>query len=125
MDFKLKLEEVINLNQTLKQIIDDNTISDVSLKFKLLTILKSLEPHIQNFQIIREQKIVEYGSKDENGNIVIAKDDVQAIEKFTTDMESLISTDVIITVSKLKQDDVFNKGLTSQQLIGIYNIIEN
>ena len=52
MEIKLKLGEVLNLNQILKIIIDDSESKiDSLLKFKLLGIMKSIEPLIQNFEI--------------------------------------------------------------------------
>lgn len=124
MEIKIKLKDVLILNDTLKQIIDDNKVSDVSLKFKILTILKSLETHVQNFNIIREQKIIEFGSEDENGNIRIDKNNSVAMEQFKCSMDSLIQTEMVIVLSKLKQDEIFNKGIKSEYLMGMYPIIE-
>lgn len=122
---KIKLGEVMNLNQTLKSIIDDNnTKMDSLFKFKLLGIMKSLENHVSNFEIIRNEKIMEYGTETENGNIQIPKDDSEAIKKFNDSLLEVLNSDVDITIEKLKSADVFNKGVKAEYLMGLYPIIE-
>ena len=86
MEIKLKLGEVLNLNQILKIIIDDSESKiDSLLKFKLLGIMKSIEPLIQNFEIIRNEKINEYGEKTDDGRVQISVENKDAIKKFNED----------------------------------------
>lgn len=123
----MKLSEVLSLNDVLQKIIDgneNNSTIDISLKFRLLTIAKSLEPHIDNFQVIMNQKINEYGKvNEENGTVGISADDKEAIQKFNEDMEKLVDTEVSVNIQKLKAGDVFNK-LSYDQLVSLYSIIE-
>lgn len=123
---KIKLSEVLNLNQTLKLIIDDTQIKlEPLFKFKLLGIMKSLENPIENFEIIRQDKIKEYGKKSEQtGNIAISPDDTESIEKFQKDITQITESFVSIKIDKLKAKDVFNKGIKADYLIGLYPIIE-
>ena len=72
MEIKLKLEEVLKINNTLKTIIDDlQTKINVLLKFRLLGIMKSIEPFVSSFDVIRNEKIIEYGKENEDGNFQI------------------------------------------------------
>lgn len=125
MEVKLKLGEVLNLNQALKTVIDDSDSKiDTLLKFKLLGIMKSIEPSVQNFEIIRNEKINEYGEKTEEGYCQIPSEDKEAIEKFNTDIKKLVNEDIVINITKFKANDIFNKGLKSDYLISLYPIIE-
>lgn len=125
MEITLKLSDVLNLNQTLKAIIDDNnTKVDVLLKFKLLGIMKSLENHISNFEIIRNEKINEYGKETEDGNIGISKEDEESMQKFNNDLMKILNSEVTVSINKLKVTDLFNKGVKAEYLIGLYSIIE-
>lgn len=125
MEITLKLSDVLNLNQTLKAIIDDNNAKvDALLKFKLLGIMKGLESHIANFEVIRNEKIVEYGEETEDGNISISIDDKEAIQKFNDDLTKVINSEVSVNITKLKANDVFDKGVKAKYLIGLYSIIE-
>lgn len=123
MEMKLKLVEVINLNHALKRIIDENKQLDAVFKFKLLGIMKAIESHISNFEIIRNEKIMEYGKKTEDGLVNISPDDKEAIKKFNESLEDVINNDVTINVEKLKSADVFSKDFNVEELIALYPII--
>ena len=125
MEMKLKLGEVLNLNQILKIIIDDSDSKiDSLLKFKLLGIMKSIEPLVQNFEIIRNEKINEYGEPTDDGRVQISVENKDAIKKFNEDINKLASEEVSINITKFKPSDIFDKGLKSEYLVNLYPIIE-
>lgn len=124
MEIKMKLGEVLNINQTLKNIIDNSNDVDILFKFKLLGIMKAFENHVANFDIIRNSKIMEYGEKTDDGNVHIPEDNRDAIEKFNKDMNTVVTSDVVVNIEKLKVTDVFNKGVRAEFLTGLYPIIE-
>ena len=125
MDIKMKLVDVLSLNQTLKAIIDtENSKIDSLFKFKLLGIMKSIEQHVLNFEVIRNEKIMEYGKKTEDGNIEIKNDDEKAVKRFNDSLQLVLNNEVTVNIDKLKATDVFNKGVNAEYLIGLYQIIE-
>lgn len=129
MIMTIKLGDVLNLNRTLKRIIDNNDLDIDSLfKFRLLGIMKNIENEIMNYETIRTEKIYKYGKEitDENGNknFGIPNEDRESMEKFTKDMNEVINSDVEVNIQKLKQTDVFDKGLPAEYLVGLYSIIE-
>lgn len=126
MKMTMKLAELLTLNNTLKAIIDDNRESNIDplFKFQLLGIMKSLEAHTANFELIRNEKIKEYGSEDDSGNISISTDNKEAIEKFNADLSRLIQSDVSVDIEKLKARDIFDKGVKAEYLVGLYGIVE-
>ena len=126
---KIKLGNVLEINNVLKQIIDNTELKiDALFKFKLLGIMKNLEVPIANFNVIRDEKIKEYGKEleDENGNksIGIDANDKDAIAKFSEDINKVIDSEVDINIEKLKAIDVFDKGLPTEYLVKLYPIIE-
>ena len=125
----MKLKDILNINQILKMIIDNSELNiDVLLKFKLLGIMKNIEVPINNFDIIRNEKIKEYGkeTEDENGNKTIGVDinDKECMKKFSDDLNKILDSNVEINIQKLKPSDVFDKGLPAEYLVGLYPIIE-
>ena len=90
--------------------------------------MKNLEVPIANFNVIRDEKIKEYGKEleDENGNksIGIDANDKDAIAKFSEDINKVIDSEVDINIEKLKAIDVFDKGLPTEYLVKLYPIIE-
>ena len=126
---KIKLGNVLEINNVLKQIIDNSELKiDALFKFRLLGIMKNLEVPIANFNVIRDEKIKEYGKEleDENGNTSIGIDanDKDAIAKFSEDINKVIDSEVDINIEKLKAIDVFDKGLPTEYLVKLYPIIE-
>ena len=126
---KIKLGNVLEINNVLKSIIDNTELKiDALFKFKLLGIMKSFEIPIANFEVIRNEKIKEYGKEleDENGNksIGIDANDKDTIVKFSEDINKVIESEVDVNIEKLKAIDVFDKGLPTEYLVKLYPIIE-
>ena len=126
---KIKLGNVLEINNVLKSIIDDTELKiDALFKFKLLGIMKNIEVPIANFEVIRNDKIKEYGKEleDENGNksIGIDANDKDTIVKFSEDINKVIESEVDVNIEKLKAIDVFDKGLPTEYLVKLYPIIE-
>ena len=126
---KIKLGNILEINNVLKSIIDNTELKiDALFKFKLLGIMKNFEIPIANFEVIRNEKIKEYGKdlEDENGNksIGIDADDKETIAKFSEDINKVIDSEVDINIEKLKAIDVFDKGLPTEYLVKLYPIIE-
>ena len=126
---KIKLGNVLEINNVLKSIIDNTELKiDALFKFKLLGIMKNIEVPIANFEVIRNEKIKEYGKEleDENGNksIGIDANDKDAIVKFSEDINKVIESEVDVNIEKLKAIDVFDKGLPTEYLVKLYPIIE-
>ena len=126
---KIKLGNILEINNVLKSIIDNTELKiDALFKFKLLGIMKSFEVPIANFNVIRDEKIKEYGKEleDENGNksIGIDANDKDAIVKFSEDINKVIESEVDVNIEKLKAIDVFDKGLPTEYLVKLYPIIE-
>ena len=126
---KIKLGNVLEINNVLKSIIDNTELKiDALFKFRLLGIMKNLEVPIANFNAIRDEKINEYGkeTEDENGNksIGIDANDKDAITKFSKDINKVIDSEIDVNIEKLKAIDVFDKGLPTEYLVKLYPIIE-
>ena len=126
---KIKLGNILEINNVLKSIIDNTGLKiDALFKFKLLGIMKSFETPIANFEVIRNDKIKEYGKEleDENGNTSIGIDanDKDAIAKFSKDINKVIDSEVEVNIEKLKAIDVFDKGFPTEYLVKLYPIIE-
>lgn len=126
---RIKLGNILEINNVLKSIIDNTELKiDALFKFKLLGIMKSFEIPIANFEVIRNDKIKEYGKEleDENGNksIGIDTDDKETVDKFSKDINKVIESEVDVNINKLKPVDVFDKGLPADYLVILYPIIE-
>ena len=121
----LKLGEIINIYQALQGIIDDEKSNIEALfKFKLLGMMKKLDVHIQNFEIIKNDKIKEYGVKMEDGNIGIPPENEELMEKFKKSLEPVLKSDIDVDIEKFKASEICSQGVRSNYLLGLYSIIE-
>lgn len=123
---EIKLNDALNTFSVIKDIIDNKKYDlSVTCQFRLLGILKALEPNIVNFKTIRNQKIQEYGRSDDNGNISIPKEDTDAINNFSKDISNLLSEPVIINTDiKIKADEIIEKEIDTTTLMLLYPFIE-
>lgn len=127
---KMKLNDVLVLNNVVKTLIDHKTLKiDAIFKFKLLGIAKELAPFVENYQLIRTDKIKEYGTEilDAEGNPtgdIEVKEGTEAREKFDSDMEDFVNTEVELNIQKLKAQEIFDAGVPSDYLVHLFNIIE-
>lgn len=121
----MKVKDIDKINFVIKKLLDENKYAlGTKLKFQLLTIMKQLEPIVTNITTVRDEKIREYGTEDENGVMAIKQSDTEAVAKFQKDINELYETDVDLTVQKLKAEDVFQYGIPAEYLVALYNIIE-
>lgn len=128
---KMTLNDALVLNDIVKGMIDNTDLKISSIfKFRLLGIAKNLEMPVSNYQMIREEKIREYGTEvvDDEGNptggIEIKAEDKDARKKFEDDMIKFINTEVEVDIPKLKVQEVFDAGVPSDYLVHLFNIIE-
>ena len=123
---RMKLSDILLLNDSIKSVIDaDKGLKiDALFKFKLLGIMKNLQNPVANFDVIRNEKIREYGKEDENGNVAIVPEDKEAIKKFTDDLNEILTSDVEVSIERLKIADVFDAGIPAEYLVKLYAIIE-
>lgn len=121
----MKVKEIGEINSAIKILLNDEKYSfGAKLKFQFLTIMKQLEPIVTNITTLRDEKIREYGTEDENGEIVIEKTNTEAMGKFQKDMEELFETDVDLVVTKIKAEDIFQYNIPADYLLALYDIIE-
>lgn len=122
---QMKLHKVNRLNEVIRNIINNKEYKiDVVLKFQMLGILKELETPLINIDTIRNEKIVEYGTTNEEGQTFIDPNDAEKISKFITEMNELMNTDVELDISLLDAETVMNIGLTPDELMVLYDIME-
>ena len=125
MSMELRLQEIININNILKSIIDDSNLKiDVCLKFELLSIMKEFQSFVLNYNTICNEKIIEYGEKTKNDNFQISIKNREAMERFSNDIKPLLDSIDSVNINKIKANNIFDKGIKAEYLICLYTIIE-
>ena len=137
----MKVNEVLNYNRIIRSIIDNEKGINSLIKFRLLGMCKQFEPVIDNFESIREEAIIKYGTATEDGStgIIAPKRDKfdndeefdraneayqEAMNKYKTDLEEILNSEADIEIKKFKASDIMDAGLPSDYLVAIYDLIE-
>lgn len=121
----MRLLDVEKLNIAIKSVFDDRSITlDAKLKFKLLTIMKQLEPHMENIATVRDEKIRQYGVLGETGQYKIDTTDVETFNKYQDEMTALLNSEVEVNLGKIKASEIINLNIPARYLVVLYDIIE-
>ena len=137
----MTVKEILDYNRAIKAIVDNAPDVNALVKFRLLGMCKQFEPIVNNFETIREEKIIKYGTTNEMGNTGIfapkeenfdtSDDYKKAIEeygdimkKFSSELDEVLQSEADIEIKKFKYTDIMDAGLPSDYLIAIYDLIE-
>ena len=122
---KIKLYAVTKLNDVIKNIINNKEYKiDIVTKFQMLGILKTFETSLMNIETIKHEKIMEYGTTTEEGNVFIDKNDAENMAKFIEDMNALMNSEVEIDINPLDAESISDIGLSADELMVLYDIME-
>lgn len=123
---RIKLKTIIIADNILKNIIDNDKENkiDAVVKFKILTYLKEFNNPISSYREIENQKIEEYGELDNESKRYILRKDNKNLSKFETEINKLFEEEVNLNIEKIKIDEALLWGLTSNELILLYDMIE-
>ena len=126
-EIKLKLSDLLLINNALEKILNSHSSSgmDALFQFKILGILKELERHVSNFNLIRNEKIKEYGKPGEDGEISIPPEDSPAVQKFHDDLNPILDSEISVALEPLEPKDVFSKNLDAKILLALYPLMES
>ena len=137
----LTVGKVMNYNKIIKAIVDNATDVNALVKFRLLGMCKQFELIVANFEIVRDEKIKQYGTVKDNGNIGIitpVRTDFEndeefneamenfknTVDKFNKEIAEVLESDSKLKLTKFKYTDIMDAGLPSDYLLAIYDLIE-
>ena len=137
----MTVSEVLKYDNVIKMIINNDKDINALIKFKMLGMCKQFEPIVKNFETVNHEKILQYGTSDGEGHVIIkppVKDDYDSDEsyntavadfedkfkKFSADIDEVLESEVDITITKFKYSDIMNSGISADNLITIYDLIE-
>ena len=118
----LKVHDMIKKYDTICKLIDNENITDVSLKYKLLTLLHYLEPHKNNVDKLRNELVKKYGTVDEHGDYILKETD-ESFKDYLSDINKLLEQEIqIMDIPKIKFIEVVNI-IPNEDLLALYEFI--
>ena len=120
----MRLSKILDLRTNLSTIIDsENLHIDKLLKYKLLCVMSQFEAYFNNFQVVRNELIKQYGVKKDSG-YEIDIEDKESVEKFSEEMKKILDSEVELSLQKLKYTDIIDKKVPAEVMVGLIDIIE-
>lgn len=137
----LTVNDVLDYDKIIKEIIDNIKDLDSLVKFRLLGLCKQFEPIVTSYDLIRNEKIIQYGNveadgqigivepnrenfDDENGYAEAMKTYSDSVNKFQNELKELLKSDANIEIKKIKYSDIMDSNIPGNYLLAIYDLIE-
>lgn len=123
---KLSTKKLLEINAGVTCVIDQPVKElPTVFKFRLLGIKKSLEPHVANFNMIRDDLVRKYGKKSEDGMTYLNdKEDPEEFKKFSKELDDILSVETEVDICKIKAEEVFDLQIASDDLVKMYDVLE-
>ncbi len=123
---KIKLQTIIIADSIFKNIIDNDKENKINpiVKFKMLTYMKEFNNFISSFKTIENSKIEEYGVFDETMERHVLTKDSENFPKFELEITQLLEEEINVNIEKIKINDASLWGLTSNEMVILYDMIE-
>lgn len=124
---KIKLNDVVNATETFNKIMQQSFKG--SLAFKIARLARELDKEMRTFNEERQKIIQKYGSKDENGELIIdengnIKFETANLEEINQEFSSLMDTELEINADKLPMDSIDEFEITPQEMLQIEKFFE-
>ena len=124
---EITMRDVVNSLTTLQELLDKKLKSKTA--FTLARIIREIETEYKTFQQSRTNLIQKYGARDEennlitdeNGNIHIAADKVEA---FNTEIEELLDVKITLNANKIQLEDLDEVDFTPRQMVFLEQFVE-
>ena len=116
---QLKIADLLNSTDVLQKLAGKEL--KAKLAWQVGRMLKEAEKEIQSFNETRMKLINKYGSKDENGELVMdennnCKIEPESINNFSNELNELIASEIEINAHKIKIDDIENINFTPSEM---------
>lgn len=115
------VREIYDLYASLKLLLDNKDIQfPAKVSFAVVRNLRTLEPIVADIEKSRND-LIQKEAIEENGSWRIPKDKVDGVNK---QLEDLSETEIGITLLKIRMSDIENMNLSLQEMVSLYDIIE-
>lgn len=100
MTIKVKMQELVIAKQAFQELLKKDVNTEVM--FLLSLAFKKIDPELSVFEERRNAAVKTYGKQNEKGEIGIAPDDIEALQKFDNEIKPILDTEVTIDVTPIE-----------------------
>jgi single-stranded DNA-specific DHH superfamily exonuclease len=118
---KIKLAELKNAEPALRKLLTCESLN-VRTAYRLGRVVNKIDGELKQLENTRVRLVNKYGKKDKSGTITVQKNN---IDKFTQDMEKLLSMDINIDIEPIPLAELpDNTGLSPVDLSTLEQFIK-
>ena len=118
----MKNGEVIELYEALNRICAQKDLKlKVSLGYTLLKNKEKLYPEAKIIYDMRQKILMEYGTRDKNGDIVVLRENIDEVNQ---KINELMDIDNLVDIIKISFEDIENYELNIEDIEGIRYMIK-
>lgn len=115
----MKNKEIVQLYEGIYELKDQDF--GVKVGFIFAKNLITLEPYYKAIKTTQRQLWEKYGSLNEEGNLVVSKENISALEK---ENNELMEMETIVNITKIPINSLEEYKISLDQMLKIYYIIE-
>lgn len=106
---KINLKDILNAKPTIEKLLGEPL--PAIMAYELRKFFKIIEEEFDNFNKIKNDKIIEYGEKKEDGTYFIDKDN-KNYQKFIDEINELLDKEIEINSPKLNIENLKDTKLS-------------
>ena len=124
---KLKLGEIVSMNEVMGKIMEQPFPANMT--FKIARLAREIAKEIQTFEESRVKIAEKYGRRNENGELEVSENGqvsipTEKIAECNKDFSELIQTEIEINANKIPLSAFDNVTLTPREMMAIEAIID-
>jgi hypothetical protein len=96
----------------------------IALKYELQPLSEFLSNLVDNTRELKQNLILKYGEKDEQGNVMITKN-MQSFPDFEKEYEELMLSDVEISFPDILLSDIKEMGRTKDNYKVLFHLVKS
>lgn len=116
---ELKMIELINSIEALREI--NSQVLPMRAAFQLARISREVQKEYDTFETARKKLLETYGTKEENGNYKISKENV---EDFNNEINDLLQIDIQLNIEPVVLEDLEDINISPQNILYLEKFIK-
>lgn len=109
---KITLGELLNGKPALEKLV--NLEISIKTAYKLSRIINKLNNELQNFEDQRQKLVSKYGEPEENGNVIVTQENMEA---FSNELNELINLEIELAYEPVSLEELGDVKMRASELM--------
>lgn len=115
---KLTLGELLNGKPALEKLV--NLEIGIKTAYKISRIIRKLNEELQHFEEQRQKLVTQYGEPQENGNVIVTEENMEA---FAQELNDLVALEIKLDFEAVSLDELGDVKMAPAELMLIEKFV--